>query len=289
MSAVDLTLQLDARQPFLNDHRPGGLPLLGTAMGIELMARAAQQLDGNGAMSAWSIADVEILDALVLDGPTATVHVRAEQAEAASNGSIRCVVESRRETGAPIRHFVGFVQRRQGETIAASVRYAGARQPTAVSQDTIYRTFFHGPAFRVIRSAWLLEAAMVCEFAVDLPPLSMPIDQTRCAPRWIELCMQTAGLLEIAAASRMMIPRRIERIDVTAADGSAAAGPCVACARRSVSPATGDAAFDVELVDALGVVLVRVTGYHTRPLPYPADPEAVRALHRAFGQAPTML
>ena len=289
MSAVDLTLQLDARQPFLNDHRPGGLPLLGTAMGIELMARAAQQLDGNGAMSAWSIADVEILDALVLDGPTATVHVRAEQAEH-SNGSIRCVVESRRVTGAPIRHFVGFVQRRQRETIVASVHDASASQPTDVSQDKIYRTFFHGPAFRVIRSARLLEAAMVCELSADLPPLSLPIDETLCAaPRWIELCMQTAGLLEIAVASRMMIPRRIERVDVVEAGGSAAAGPLVACARRSMSPATGDAAFDIDLVDARGVVLVRITGYHTRPLPYPADPEAVRALHDALGQAPTML
>lgn len=49
---------LDPRQPYLDHHRPGGEPLLGTVMGIEAMARAARFLHPEGWLT--RISDVEI-------------------------------------------------------------------------------------------------------------------------------------------------------------------------------------------------------------------------------------
>ncbi len=70
--AVTFEVRLDAREPYLDDHRPGGgRPLLGTAMSLELMVRA---LGRTGALPGGPLRfdDVAVGAPLVIDGPTAT-------------------------------------------------------------------------------------------------------------------------------------------------------------------------------------------------------------------------
>ena len=114
-------------------------------------------------------------------------------------------------------------------------------RPKVASPD-VYGLFFHGPAFQVVHSAALNDGEMWCEIAPTVASFwergarGEPV-----AAQQIELCLLTAGLLEVATTERMMIPKRISCIDRGTGNPSAAR---IARARRS-----GEHSFDIELWD----------------------------------------
>ncbi len=77
----------------------------------------------------------------------------------------------------------------------------------------IYRIYFHGPAYQVVERAWWDGKRMVGELAKNLPGNHKPSDlPTLMAPRLIELCFQTAGLLEMGVHQRMGLPLHVEQV-----------------------------------------------------------------------------
>ena len=73
-------LRLDAREPYLDHHRPGALPLLGTAMGVALLSRIAVPLLDEADADAGRhlvISDVTIGPSLQVAGDDADVSVSA--------------------------------------------------------------------------------------------------------------------------------------------------------------------------------------------------------------------
>ena len=313
---IDLRLELDASEPFLADHRPGGQPLFGTAMGVDLMHRAARDLLELPPSASVCLEHVHVFGPLVLSGPAGTVDVRAGLAgwpgtgDTGDNSDRRahCVVESRRWGQPPVPHFDAVVRVGAGSPSLprlpvgfdlASMRGAAP----AVNAEAVYALFFHGPAFRVVRGASSTGDGMLCEWQADLPPLTRaaraaPGDSHAEAPwpdpRWLELCLQAAGLLEIATTRRMLIPHRIDRIEHLPVPVPVAVrvpehapercGPrrLFAFAQRACRGAA-EGAIDIDLVDEHHTLLLRVSGYHTVPLPFPPDTQAVAALARAFG------
>jgi hypothetical protein len=278
---VDVAVVLDAREPFLNDHRPGGQPLLGTAMGVELMFRTARGLTADSPSAARRLERVAVFAPLILQGESATVvHVRAERGLDEPRGAVRCRVESQPAGQPPLLHF-------EGLCVDAEPAHASPREAVRVARDDrlgvdgaqVYDVFFHGPAFQVVAHASLAGDGMVCEWQRALPPWTHATPEaTQPDPRWIELCLQTAGLLELATTQRMLIPQRIDSVEHVDAALADRGERMLARARRA---AAGDA-IDIDLRDDRDTLLLRVRGYRTVPLPFASDMGALQALARRF-------
>jgi hypothetical protein len=91
------------------------------------------------------------------------------------------------------------------------------------------------------------------------------------APRVIEFCLQTAGILELSKSDRIMVPHAIRRIDLSDSFDEPASTSLVAMARRSEKTENSDAdenRIDIDAMGARGEFLMRVTGYATCPIPF---------------------
>ena len=91
------------------------------------------------------------------------------------------------------------------------------------------------------------------------PTIIIPIDQPlAAAPRLIELCFQTAGLLEMAVQHRMGLPRHVDRVVI--------GRPMARTDRPLYAVVTPDPvrdSFDAEVIDGSGNRCLQVTGYQT--------------------------
>ena len=286
---AELAVLLHASEPFLNDHRPGGQPLLGTAMGIELMFRAVRAMASGWAPEPRRFEQVKVFAPLILQHPTATVHVRAECVANSGRAAIRCVVESRNGAEPPVPHFEALCVDAQPGTAephphphTGMPTHGATNLPFTVNAADVYAVFFHGPAFRVVAAATRVGGEMVCEWQPALPAWThAPTNAAQPDPRWLELCLQTAGLLELATTQRMLIPKRIASVEHGAAPERGTPGRVFAHAKRSEA----GAAIDITLEKQDGTRLLHVRGYRTEPLPFSSDAVALQALARRFNAA----
>jgi hypothetical protein len=95
------------------------------------------------------------------------------------------------------------------------------------------------------------------------------------APRLVELCFQTAGMLDLAERSVLGLPARVDELRVRPPAGSDGGARFAEVRRRRE-----DDGFDARVIDAEGNVLVEVTGYHTVAL------SERKTLQRLRGAAP---
>jgi hypothetical protein len=276
-----LTVETDldpARQPFLFDHKISGTPVLPGVMGIEALAEAAGLLFPDLAVGA--IEDVSFLVPFKFhrDQPR-KVLVHAEFAREEDGVVARCrLVGSRTLHGKAepeiTTHFISRVR------MTAAPRHGNGRDkvpgPAAggkVAAADIYRIYFHGPAYRVMDSAWRSGEEFVGQFAANLPanhdPAELPL---LAAPRLVELCFQTAGLAELAQEARMGLPSSIRRIELVGEPGEAGRSVFAAVVRRR------EGGFDGRVLDEKGNVLLRVEDYRTMQLPDTVDPSLVKPL-----------
>jgi hypothetical protein len=105
--------------------------------------------------------------------------------------------------------------------------------------------------------------------AAALPPDHRPPESALVmAPRLIELCFQTAGVLEMGTLGRLGLPLHVSRIAVLRSPEDAR-GERLFAVVKPVGAETP--AYDAEVVDADGNVYVEVTGYTTVDLPGAVD------------------
>jgi NAD(P)-dependent dehydrogenase (short-subunit alcohol dehydrogenase family) len=271
-------------QPFLDDHRIDGTPVLPGVMGMEAFAEAAQLL-----VPEWYVVAVEDVDFL-----TPVKFYRDEPRTLAISALIRpdgpdllaeCRLEAERllpgsDTPQRTVHFTGSVrlsaQRAARQDGPAMKRAADAG---VIEPADVYRLYFHGPAYQVVAEAWRDDGAAVGRFAEDLPADRVPADAaTLLQPRLEELCFQVAGLWEAGREGRLALPAHVDRLSVLddLATGESRGG--VVALARPVGGAPG--CFDCEVRDADGRVLLRLDGYRTVPLPGQL-PDGVRLALRA--------
>lgn len=275
--AVTFEVRLDAGEPYLDDHRPGGRPLLGTAMSLELMVRA---LGRTGALPGGPLRfdDVAVGAPLVIDGPTATTALivapsptrrGAWWCAATTNSAPHPIVHVGADLSAspqpPERRGSGPIVHGHGPAVHA------------VAAGDVYELFFHGPAFRVIERATAEPADRLVAVLAPPRPLEHGSTAAVSAAYLIEACMQTAGLLEVATSARMMIPHTIGRIVWSRVSDPPA--PLTAIATRCA-----DGAIDVDLADAAGTVHLTLRSYRTVTLPFPLPPEPIEQLREALRQ-----
>jgi hypothetical protein len=121
--------------------------------------------------------------------------------------------------------------------------------------------------------------------AKSLPNHHHPPDRpTLMAPRLIELCFQTAGLLEMDLHNQLGLPMHVDRVSVWRTPGPADE-PLIAV----VTPDPEQGSYDAEVVDANGNRYVSLRGYRTVALPDSIDAKPLNVPMDAQQGAPFVL
>ncbi len=250
-------------QPFLYDHQIEDIPVLPGVMGIEAFAEAALRLAPGWHIEA--IDDVHFLAPLKFyrhETRSLTVQARLHLDEAGLAAECRLIGRRQLANQPELQsttHFTGRVRLTRQAPQPANGSLPLPPEGPPIEAPDIYRIYFHGPAYQVVKRAWWTEYQAVGEMDGNLPEDHDPAGQPLAAmPRLIELCFQTAGLLEMAGQHRMGLPRHVRRIALCAMD-SAAKGPL----RALVISDPGGDTFDAEVVDGDGNCYVRLSGYST--------------------------
>lgn len=276
--SAEFAVELDSAEPYLDDHRPGGHPLFGTVMGLELMARSVDRMAGHLSPPT-HVAQVIVRDPIIVTAASTTAYVQVTRSIADRRETFACDVVTR--DGTVKTHSSATLECAQPISHTVTMNIPNVDSPLPVRAIDIYELFFHGPAFRVIQRAALVHDEVIAEIATGLPALTTdPHDTSVLAPRLIEACLQTAGLLEIATRSRMMIPSRIDII-AFCGDHTSIPDRLFTRARRSMTTHHTNAV-DIDVVDLDGACWLKVGGYETLPLPYPSDSAAIVDLNKAF-------
>jgi hypothetical protein len=131
-----------------------------------------------------------------------------------------------------------------------------------IDRDAIYRIYFHGPAYQVLRGVRLNGDEALGEMSSELPPNAAPASAASlAAPRLVELCFQTAGIWELSRFHRLALPSSVERVRVFRGEEEANGRRLFAL----VAARDAGESFDARVVDEEGRVFVEVTGYRTVP------------------------
>jgi acyl transferase domain-containing protein len=269
--------ELDPKlQPFLYDHQIEGTPVLPGVMGIEAFAEAALRM-----APGWHIAAIEDVHFLApfkfyrQEPRTLRIHAGFHMEDAELVADCR-LTGQRRLPNQPepqsTTHFTARIRMSRQAPALVTAPQPETIVGSPVEAANIYRLYFHGPAYQVLKRAWWAENRAVGEMSEDLPANHIPAEQPlAAAPRLIELCFQTAGLLEMAVDHRMGLPHHVDRIAVSPLC-SAAKGP-LKCA---ITAGPTRESFDAEVVDGDGNRCVLVSGYSTVVFRDDVTPEALQ-------------
>ncbi|TVP69399.1 MAG: SDR family NAD(P)-dependent oxidoreductase [Nitriliruptor sp.] len=272
-------VELDPTQPFLDDHRIDGTPVLPGVMSVESFAEVSRLLAPDHTVVAVEDMSFDAPFKLYRDEPRrARINARLTPGP---DGTLvaACTLVGRRTlangTEQVTEHASGRV------ILAADAPEAPTAEPPAtdvdeaVGPEAIYRIYFHGPTYQVLEAAWAADGTAVGALASDLPANHRPEDApTSTAPRLLELCFQIAGVHELGTSHRMALPARIQRLELFGPLGDDEA--CWAVAVPNEDGA------DAEVVDADGRVRLKVTGYGTTVLPDGPDEELLAPLSAAM-------
>ena len=269
-------------QPFLNDHRIDGTPVLPGVMGIEAFAEAALC-----AHPGWHIETIEEVNFLApfkfyKDEPR-TVIIEATYRPSGDCLVADCrLIGKRSLPGQPepqvTLHFTARVRLTRQEPEPVTVAQRRFSSEAMVEAANIYRIYFHGPAYQVLERAWWDGEHVIGEFAEKLPDNHHPPDQpTLMLPRLIELCFQTAGIWEMGTTSRMGLPSHVQDVS-----------PCNGHAKREgrlyavVTPRPEQRQLRCGGRGGGGNVYIRLNGYSTAAIPAGLDAESLKPLQAVF-------
>ena len=262
-SGLQVETDLEASQPFLNDHRIDGTPVLPGVMGIEAFAELAKLVAPD--LQVRAVEGVQFLAPFKLyrsEPRTLTLH--ALPYVVGDEVVVKCKLTGSRKL--PMHdepqvttHFVADVRMvPAGESQTAVEEAPKEPNAEAVESANIYDFYFHGPAYQVLDRLWLEGEQALGRWANELPPNHEPAaSPTLVSPRWIELCFQTAGIWERNQSGRMALPWKIGRVLFDGATNNGVSG-----LYARVTPSESGT-FNAQVVDESGRVHLRLEGYKT--------------------------
>ena len=268
-----------SEQVFIADHRVGSSGLLSTVMSLEALADAVTLVCGWDAIDEASAVSVG-KPLFVPDGERrqATVEVLGEGG--ATTATLSSVSGDHQEK---VEHLSAVLRRRvAGGGDPARREVPSIEGRSGAASPEIYKLYFHGPSFQVVDSAYVVEAAVVAPMAKELSPIGKPADQSHTSPRLVELCLQAAGLYEVAASGRMRIPSSIERIVWHSPDRTEKKDGLVAVVERALDR-DGEPAYDAAVINLDGSVRLSVFGYRATDFSQPVDQVALLDVRSALG------
>jgi NADP-dependent 3-hydroxy acid dehydrogenase YdfG len=277
--AIVVTELDPAAQPFLDHHRIDGTPVLPGVMSVEAFAEAARLLAPD--LHVVEITDIAFLAPFKLyrDEPR-PIEVHARLVPAGDDLVAECCLVGRRAlAGSGLHETVHATGRVRLSLLPREAPPAPAPPPPpapiAVGPDDVYRVYFHGPAYRVLGATWADGDLAYGRLAEGLGPDHQPTgDRLVTAPRLLELCFQTAGVLELGRAGRMALPTHADRVVVFPGAGEGEGVTAV------VTPGD-DGAVDAVVLGPEGRVWLRLEGYRTIELPAGVDDAALAPLRAA--------
>jgi len=277
---VETTLD-PAVQPFLHDHQIDGTPVLPGVMGTEAFAEIASVL-----CPGYAVVRVENVEFRApfkfYRGQPATLHLGAT-GHPAGDGvvsvsvQLKSVVQPRPDLPAQERvHFSGRVRMAEIPPGRPAITFEPPPLETfTIDKSRIYRVYFHGPAYQVIEGVRLGDGRAISVMAHLLPAdVAPPSADLLMAPRLIELCFQTAGVLEMAKADVLGLPTAFRSVAVYRQPHEAEGRRLFAVVARYDT--AGE--FDAQVVDERGHVYVDVSGYRTIAFPIQPRPDAIAAI-----------
>jgi acyl transferase domain-containing protein len=277
---IETTLD-PAIQPFLRHHQIESTPLLPGVMGIEAFAEAALCL-----LPDWHIDSVENVDFLApikfYRNEPRTLRLETIIHPAGDVLSADCRLLGRRTLpNQPepqvTTHFTGRVRLTRELPQAVIRPKLSSPAGAMVTAADVYRVYFHGPAYQVVEQAWWNDGRMIAQLARNLPANHHPPELTTAiSPRLIELCFQTAGLLELGMEGHLGLPQHVGQVRVLRPP-ELVVGPLYAV----VTPQAQPAQFDVEVIDTDGNLYLQLISYRTVVLPKDIDATALKALQAA--------
>ncbi len=281
-------IDLDPREPYLDDHRPGGTPLFPTVMGIEVCVIGAQDFIVQTVGATVSCIDVH-KPFVLQEGKPSTIELSVVRSDDEAKIDCRCALFST-QGGHTALHLEATVQFDSKPNTICSTRLPSDSRKNPhpsggplVKGTQVYELFFHGPSYQVIYEAEFQAGEMLCTLNSLLPAShrSSSADSAM-APRLIEFALQSAGLLEIATNGRMMIPHSIECIDrLVAADVT----PLTAMQARAAYRPGDDRCIDIEILDESERAALLVRGYRTVDLPFALPADRVARLQKQLRSA----
>jgi len=147
---------------------------------------------------------------------------------------------------------------------ALDLKSLKANLPEQLSTDNVYSTsarrgLFYGPMFQAIESVWRKDGEALGR--IRLPqPLVSSAGQFQIHPCLLDGCFQLAMISAPASGDKItFVPVRIDRIAFIAPPG-----PVVFCHARLVHASLLSPAFDIEITDPAGRVLIEIAGYHAQ-------------------------
>ncbi len=267
-------------QGFLDHHRIDGTPVLPGVMGIEGFAEVA-----SASAAGWTVIAVEDVAFLApckffRDEPR-TLELVAQSRLVGDDLVADCRLLARRTLANQpeqlTTHFTGRVRLARAPRPPQSAPSALEATGPVVGAEDIYRIYFHGPAYRVLETAWRDGDHVVGRLACHLPPDHSPDDAPLLVePRLIELCFQTAGIFELGTTGRLGLPLRVGRVEVLPVPEP------VGRWRAVVTPRADGRGVDAVVADDVGQVRVLLEAYETIALPGGADEDALEPLRRAM-------
>lgn len=235
---------IDPNQPYLRDHSVGQ-PLFGTVLSLEAMAESVRLWDGR---SPRRISQVTAGSDCLVPGPMAL-----RCAVRAGSDSVQTVL-----TACDALVFQAVMD--FSEPVPPERRARPDFSRAAAGGETIYRCFFHGPSLQVAAQAIPQGREMAVEMAAQLPPLTADGHRRPLIPmRIIELCLQSAGLLDAAFRRCMSVPLSVGQIELyrpNHLDGI-----------WSAAQYSG-AGTDIRAYNGDGQPVLSVLDYRTKPMPY---------------------
>lgn len=267
------------RHRFLADHLVDSQPLLSTVMGIEAMACAAAVLEPDlviGAVTALRVGPPFLLPA------TGTGHVEVVLSGATQRYEL---MSTSVRDGTTTVHFTAELSAAARGTPAATRVQPDAAGAGVVGSAAIYSLFFHGDSFRVVDWAQFANDQMRGRLAANLPPITTPPRPSITAPLLIELCLQTAGLWELAAFNRMAIPCGIDQITRVTDHDVGSPGRLTAIVTPRLDGAN-TSVFDAVVIDDDGAPHLKVDGYRTTLFGHSYDTAAAARIRTALTPVP---
>jgi acyl transferase domain-containing protein/NAD(P)-dependent dehydrogenase (short-subunit alcohol dehydrogenase family)/acyl carrier protein len=257
-------------QAFLHDHQFDGTPLLPGVMGTEAFAEVASLV-----CPGFHVGGIEQAEFLLpfkfFRMQPATLHLFASGRPAGRDVIVTVVLKSivQPKPELPVQeriHFRGSVRmtREQAEKPAISFT-PPAGDALTVGREPIYRIYFHGPAYKVLEGVRIDNGTAVGAMVHGLPPNATPYHAASLVvPRLIELCFQTAGILQVAHDRSLGLPTAYERLRVFRQPEDADGERLFAVVTRK----DGDpVSYDAVVVDGRGHVYVELRGYRTVNVP----------------------
>ncbi|MDR3574305.1 MAG: SDR family oxidoreductase [Anaerolineaceae bacterium] len=290
VKGISLEAELDPQtEPFLKDHALNGIPVLPGVMGIEGFSVAATHVisvlgSSKAGFQVTKMEDVRFLAPFKFyrsEPRRITWHAQVveEAGGLVAHVSLESTLALRSRPNEIMQHFSGRVYMRPlplPEISALRVSPPHWNGAYTVDSETIYRLYFHGPAFQVLDAVQRSGDQVIGRLARNLPAMTSRDHPMLSAPVLIELCLQTAGIWEIGATGVLSLPSSIERLDLYEPHNSGL--PIYA----EVSPIPADSAnrlsFNARVVDAEGRVYLELKNYRTSPLPYKIEDVLVQPL-----------